>query len=176
MRPKKLEGFRQGIISDVVYKGISVKDVAKRHGVSRTTITRNLASWGVSFPVHLTTYPWRDGWYQSKAILAKDLPKSLIEMNRSDLIEFTRTYDRSALCFIFGVDLPTLENTFDYHCLYVELSLGEMVDHAFGLWENTVYSRRRAARRGKSYDPRTEPETLNNYIPRKNMSGKWKQS
>lgn len=156
MRPKKLDGFRQEIISEVVYKGVPVKDVAKRHGVSRSTITRNLASWGVSFPVHLTVYPWRDGWYQSKTILAKELPQSLIAMNRSDLLEFTRRYDRNALCFIFGVDLPTLENAFDYHCLYIEYNPGEMVDHTYGPIEKLLNARRRAARRGQSYDPDTK--------------------
>ncbi|MFA5375960.1 MAG: hypothetical protein WC455_09475 [Dehalococcoidia bacterium] len=117
MRRKGLESSRRDIIRGVVYEGVSINDMADRYGVDRTTISRNLSSWGVSIPVHLSGFPQYSGWFELKQKAAKNLPAHVRNMNRSSLVEFYSNKTREDFCRILNISTWMFDRTLEYHCI-----------------------------------------------------------
>lgn len=114
MTYKALAPYCRMIIRDLVYNHISIRELAKRYGVSSSTVCNSIKKWRVDPPYHLT-WPRGVGWQWAKNRLP--VPNFIKDIKRSEFSRLYRNHTQSELADMFGVTRKTIMRALMYHCI-----------------------------------------------------------
>lgn len=140
-----INDLEEAIVSDVVYGGLSYRQIAEKYDTSLRTVHIYLKKWRVATP---------KGRHGFRARTSLDVPASLRKMNRNVLMDLYDRLSQVDLSAKLGYSRPTIHAALMYHCVPLR---NRKEAFEIGLRKTGVYPvylrRRRAPKRAMEKSP-----------------------